>query len=198
MQTVRPRWDAFPRSDAPRRPASVETRLTSPRRTQSESELIGAGGVVLDTTALQDLEQVFLSRLAESQSVEGEVVLQSSIPSGVGAQRVWQHCPVDAGRSGVQPVRRQLPQVRTFVEPEVVGRLPWVQRRGREYGRAVAVSDIAADRETAVAVDAPFALFKVDGVRGRVPMDDRAAPPVEVDALLPTLVVAAPMARTGC
>ena len=57
--------------------------------------------------------------------------------------------------------------------------------------------DVVADGMAAVAVDSAFALLEVDRVRRRVPVHDRVAPPVEVDALLADAVVASTNGQNG-
>lgn len=139
---------------------------------------------MLDPASLEDLEQVLLSGLAEGQPVEGQVVLEPSVPGGVGAQRIREDGPMDARRPRVHPVRCKFPKISTLVEAQLVGGVPWIDdSRGKNSG-SMPVSDVAADGQTAIAIHSALALLEVHWVRRRVPVDDRAAPPVEVDPFL--------------
>ena len=63
-------------------------------------------------------------------------------------------------------------------------RHPGVRDSRSQSRRSVGGGDVLADRVTLVAIHAALTLLEVDGVGGKVPVDDRVAPPVEVDSLL--------------
>ena len=80
---------------------------------------------MLDAPTLEDLEQVFLSRLTEGESIERKIVLQSAVPGAVGAQRERKHGSVDLGWSRVDPMGSEFAEVRPLIETEFVGAIPW-------------------------------------------------------------------------
>ena len=66
----------------------------------------------------------------------------------------------------------------------VEDRGPRVRDSRTQSRRPVSGRDVLADRVTLVAIHATLALLEVDGVAREIPVDDRVAPPVEVDPLL--------------
>ena len=57
--------------------------------------------------------------------------------------------------------------------------------------------DVLPDGVPMVAVHAPFALFKVDGIRWEIPVDDRVTVPVEVKPSCPIEVVPSTNGQNG-
>src|SRR6266568_4725832 len=96
----------------------VPARAT--RWTQVETQFVDAPRLVLYPAPSQELEHVLLPRLAERQPVEREVVLELVESCAVDAERVGGEMSLDARRTGVHPVRCELPAPFSFVGGHVV------------------------------------------------------------------------------
>src|SRR6266540_4197932 len=134
----------------------------------------------------QEVDEVFLSGLAECEAVEGEGVADLLVSLPVSAEREERDVPLDLRWARESPVGEEiggtrgaacggcseccLPRI-TICCPKGVG--------------TVGGADVSADGVSLVAVDPAFSLLEVDGVGRVVPVDDGVAPPVEVDAFLP-------------
>ena len=150
--------------------------------------------MVVGDLAQDKLEQIILPGLSEDHAVHGQRPPERGHPVCVPRQRENRRVALNAGVTlREHPVRDESAVAGKLIVGELVGRIPRVEgfaTRGRRPSMIQCLGphhlgDVLPDGVAVIAVDPPFTLFEIDGVRGEVPVHDGVAIPVKVEALLP-------------
>ena len=123
--------------------------------------------------------------LTERQSIERQRLLQP-VPSILVATQGKSHdSPLEFRIARVNPVGGEVAQpVVIFGCGGFKDRSPGIVDCFGQRGRSVRSRHVLSDRVPLVAIHPPLTLLEVNRVAREVPMDNRMAPPVEVDSFL--------------